>query len=116
MRWYSDLYVGSSLKESKGKIINKIKQNKYVFDVYLIALPVSENHILEMIPVRYTKHYPHLKVIGMARGKQEAMELVTKIIDEVFHATGAFDAAAYLNLKEKQKRKNGSVKDLQMEV
>lgn len=114
MRWYSDLYVGPSLEESKHKVMKKIKQNKLVFDVYLIALPVSENHVLEMIPVCYTKPYPDLKVIGMARGKQEALGLVTEIIDEVFRITGTFDVAAYL--KSKQKVQESSMKNLQVEV
>lgn len=113
MIWYSDLYVGSSLEDVKYKIIKKIKQNKRVFDVYLLALPVSHNHLLELIPVPYAKPYPDLAVIGIAGGKQEAVELTAKIMEEVYIHTGAFDVGAYL--KEKQ-RSSGDREPLQMEV
>lgn len=101
MRWYSDLYVGPSLQDVQYKIIKKIKQNKRVFDVYLLALPVSNNHLLELIPVSYAGLYPDLAVIGIAGGKQEAVELTAKIMEEIYIKTGAFDVGAYL--KEKQR-------------
>ena len=54
---------------------------------------------------------PHLKekkvlkdiyVVGIAKGRMEALELVRDIIDEVYHNTGGFDISGYLKFGNKR--------------
>jgi hypothetical protein len=44
------------------------------------------------------KSYPkdNLKIIGLAKGYDEGLEVITKIIDETYQATGDVDIYSYL--------------------
>jgi hypothetical protein len=44
------------------------------------------------------KSYPkdNLKIIGLAKGYDEGLDVITKIIDETYQATGDVDIYSYL--------------------
>ena len=105
MQWYEQLYVGEKIGKKADKIRWKIEHNAGTFQVYLLTLSVHPDSLIDIIPAveLMQKGYPRreLYVIGMKRGREDAMELAARIVSEVYHKTGAFDVRDYLlNQKE----------------
>lgn len=100
MKWYKNLYLGEGIAPNARKIINKIKKNKPTIDVYVIALASNPENQLDLIPSWefLQKGYPtdHVRVIGLAKGKKEALQLVTSLVDEVYQKTGDVKILDYL--------------------
>ena len=44
-------------------------------------------------------------MVGLAKGRNEALEVVRNIIDDVYKNTGKFDVAGYLKFGQKLKKK-----------
>ncbi|MGN0170246.1 MAG: hypothetical protein ACI39H_05710 [Lachnospiraceae bacterium] len=93
MIWYKNLYIGDSILEKKEIVLDKIQHNVLQPGIYVIVL--AENgkdnfriiHSLEFLQKSYPKD--DLFVIGVAGGKQEAYELVTRMVQDVLDATGS---------------------------
>lgn len=101
MFWYDNLYLGKHCILRVNRLKYKITHRIPHPTVYLIALPRSENSVLEMIPSQMLmqKLYPKddLRIIGMGADRGEAMELMRQIIDEVYREQGNFDVAAFMD-------------------
>lgn len=94
MRWYKRLYVGKTAQSNKRQIISKIKKNKFQMGIYVLALPANDENVLDIYPV-YTLLQPHYRkadlfVVGIAKGREEAFELVTTIVMEAKELTGSY--------------------------
>ncbi len=104
MKWYKKLYLGDNAKEAKYKIFGKIRQNRFTFNTYLIILSSNAHNLLEIISANELKQsfykdktvQNHIYVVGLAVGYDEALEVVERIIKEVYQATGGFDLQSYL--------------------
>ena len=100
MKWYKNLYLGEGIAPKARQTINKIKKNKPTIDVYVIAFAANPEDQLDVIPSweLLQKGYPteHLRIIGLAKGKKEALQLVTKLADEVYQKTGDVRIVEYL--------------------
>ena len=107
MRWYNDLYAGESIRHKIEKMKWKIRHNAGQIDVYVISLASNPQNLLDIIPAQelLQKAYPKrdMYVVGLAGGYDEALEVVTQIIDEVYQQTGGFAIAAYLQQKKDSK-------------
>lgn len=92
MIWYEDLYVGYSLLDKKRQIMRKIKNGKPMFNKYVITLPKNDYDTLEIYPadVMIQKWYKDsdIVVIGIAEGKEEAMDIMVLIIMDCLNQTG----------------------------
>ena len=72
--------------------------------MYVITLPVSEHGVLEILPA-FTLKYPffytgdgkELSIVGIARGRDEAIDLSVKIVMDTYDATGGFDVRTFFN-------------------
>lgn len=107
MKWYDRLYLGDSVRNPH-KIKWKINHNAGTIDIYVIAFASNEKNLLDVIPSweLMQRGYPgkdQMKIIGLAKGREEAFMLVRAIVDEVYQNTGNTDIKAYLkeNLKER---------------
>ena len=105
MKWYRKLYLGYNAKKAKYKVFGRIRKGSFSPDTFLITLPNTGEDLLEITSVNFL-FQPHFKnkknldkiyVVGIAKGREEALELVRLIIDEVYKATGGFDIAGYLH-------------------
>jgi hypothetical protein len=100
MKWYDDLYVGESIKGKEKRIKWKIEHRAGMLSIYVITFASNPDNLLDMIPARelMQKAYPKddLKIIGLAKGYKEGVDLITQIIDETFRATGGVDVYRYL--------------------
>lgn len=100
MKWYKNLFLGESIAPKTHQIIKKIKNNKLTPDVYVIAFASNPKNLLDIIPTweMLQGGYPKEKlcIIGLAKGKQEAIALVTDIVAEVYEKTGDVKIREYL--------------------
>jgi hypothetical protein len=108
MKWYHDLYVGESIAGKTNKIKWKIRHNAGMVSVYVIAFASNRDNLMDIIPSweLMQKAYPRkeIKVIGLAKGYAEALEVVRRIVDETYQNTGTVDVWSYL----KEERRNGA--------
>jgi hypothetical protein len=108
MKWYRDLYMGDSITDRKNRIKWKINHNAGVVNIYVVAFASNSQNLLDIIPAwaLMQKQYPKkdLKIIGLAKGYREALELVRRIIDETYRNTGSVDVWSYL----KEERRTGT--------
>ena len=98
LKWYKNFYVGEGLK-NPDIIKKKIEDGKLTFGIYLITLSDNPDNLLEIIPAAMLlqKTFYELcpEIIGMARGKDDAIDMVTDIVMEIYRATGAFQVKEY---------------------
>lgn len=103
MKWCKDLYLGEGIAPDAKKIIRKIKNKKFIPDVYVITFASNPQNLLDIIPSweLVQKGYPkeHIRIIGLADGKKEAFELVRQIVDETYQVTGDVKVRQYLKSK-----------------
>lgn len=99
LRWINNFYRGAGVEEPE-EIKAKINAGDFLPGVYLLTLSDHPQNILEIIPAVLLKQklVVHLcpLVIGVAYGKEEAMELVCGIVEEVYRKTGSFCVEEYL--------------------
>ncbi len=107
MIWYEDLYVGESIIHKTNKIKWKIRHNAGTIDIYVISLASNEENLLDIIPSweLLQRGYPKQKifVVGLAKGYEEALDVASSIVEEVYRQTGGFDVREYLWNKSRQK-------------
>ena len=104
MKWYKNLYIGDKAKKAKYKVFGLIRKNRFTIDTYLITIADNPDNILDIYSANVLKQ-PHFKkknrneiyVVGLAKGREEALYLVRDIIDEVYSNTKGFDIAGYLH-------------------
>lgn len=94
MRWYKHLYVGEQARKKRYALISRIRYRKLQRDAYVITLAESGNNLLEIYS-SYVLLSPWMKeedllILGIACGKEEAMELAGRIVMDVYRATGGF--------------------------
>lgn len=105
MKWYKNLYMGDNAKKEKYKVFVHIVKERFQKDTFLIILSRSSGNLLEIVNSNFI-FQPHFKkksvkskiyVVGLAKGREEALELVRVIIDDVYQNTAAFNIREYLH-------------------
>lgn len=97
--WTSRLYVGEKLKKKKDKAITSINNQEVTFGVYCIAFASHPGNLFDIIDANELL-FPHYKksqvqIVGLAKGKEEAILLVKDMLMEIYSKTGNFDVRAY---------------------
>ena len=109
LKWYRYLYLGDNARKAKYKTFGLIRKSRFTIDTYIVAISVNPDNILDVYSANMLKQ-PHFKnknvneeiyVVGLAKGRDEALNLVRDIIDEVYNATGGFDIREYLGFGNK---------------
>lgn len=109
LNWYKNLYIGHNAKKKSKKLIHKINQGAGVIDVYVITLAMNPVNSLEIFSANllmqraFRRNCP--MIIGLAKGYDEAVEIVQQIVNEVYQKTNTAEIRAWL---EKQIEKNGT--------
>ena len=106
MRWWTHLYMGENASRNRVSILEGLRKGKMLVDTYVITLPESGNHILDILPVslltRQQRDGKDFLVLGIARGYEEAAQVVRSMVDDMYQKTGAFNWKAYMeSLPEK---------------
>lgn len=103
MEWYRNLYLGEAAEKKKYKFYRKINKRR-LLNAYVVALPSGGENVLdiyrymELLQKHYTKQ--NIFIVGLACGKDEAMELAARIIGEVYQNTGTFCVSDYIRKRE----------------
>ena len=95
----SNLYFGSKASENQKELLKSIKHRKCNPGVYVVTLAENGNNLLDIYEVLQLNQ-PYfrkkcIRVVGIALGKEEALDLVTAIIDHVHRSTGGFNVREY---------------------
>lgn len=104
MDWYDHLYVGKKAKRRRYAIIQGIRDG--VFDPlsYVITPPQNGNNILDIYPAAMLLLPPYrdqeMMILGIAADYWEALEVVRRIVDEMYQNTGGFDLAALMEERQ----------------
>lgn len=100
MKIYDGLYLGDTAKSERYNILRAIRNKRWRFGTYVITNPHSGHAVLDILTfAEFIKsYYDNSTVIGIAEGKQEALMLVRKIIDDMYSTTGEFDIYAFCNI------------------
>ena len=100
MRLWDHLYMGQNADRARARILKGLRQGSLLPDTYVITLPESGNHILDIRPVgrvrKEERESRELLILGIARGYGEAAEVVRSMIDDMYQKTGAFNWTAYM--------------------
>ena len=98
MKFYKNLYIGDTLNKPE-KIIRKLKKYAKLNNVWLITYE-KESRRLEiyhclMLQQPYYKANPPY-VVGIAGSREEADQIICRIVDESLRNTETADLIAYL--------------------
>lgn len=106
MKYYRYLYVTESTEKKKEKIIRKLEEGKFQPTVHVVVLPTNEKAHLEIYnSVLFLQpDFPNddFFVVGLAKGYDEAVELVEEITQEVYNETKGADIRSYILKKEQE--------------
>ena len=106
MKYYFSLYVDEQIKEKKTKIINKIENDKWQLETYLIALTKNEANHLEifhsLLLAGNMVEKEDVFIVGISSGYAKALELVEKITQEVYDKTNGTDIRNYILNKQRE--------------
>ncbi len=99
LRWQEGYRVGENVRKPE-KIKRRLDAGKYVHGIYLLTLSENPANIMDVIPadMLIQKSFCRIcpPIIGMAGDKEEALEMVKNLVDEVYRATGAFRITEYI--------------------
>lgn len=106
MKYYHALYMSDKLIRKKTEIIEKIENDKWQMETYLIVLAKNEKNHLEyfhsVLLLQKSISKDDLFIVGIANGEQGAMELVEKITQEVYAETKGTDIRGFILQKQKE--------------
>lgn len=99
VQWTSRIYVGEGLKRKKDKAMASINNRRITSDIYCIAFASSPDNLFDIMNANELL-FPHyqkadVKIIGLAKGKDEATRLTQDLVMKVYEKTGGFDVRGY---------------------
>ena len=98
LKWRKDYFVGEGIRDA-GKAKARIDVGKVAFGVYLVTLSENPGNLLEIVPsymlIQKSYYARCPEIIGMAKGKDEAMDLAVDIVKNIYGETGAFQVKEY---------------------
>lgn len=98
MYFYKDLFVGESVRGKEKKICKKLKHGAGMLNVHVITLNSGRDlfdiYHCAFFKQRALRRRP-LCVIGLAGSYEEALQMVTDIIGDIYKKEGNTDIKAY---------------------
>ena len=97
--WSEKLYIGSQAEKSVKKVQKKLEGGKPVFGFFLITRPSNSSNLFDILPTTELL-FPYYKkqeliVYGIAKGKEEAENLVVSMLEDVYRATDGLCCKEY---------------------
>ena len=112
MKYYCHLYMDEKVAPRKQEIQKNIENDKWQLEKYLIVLTNHPQNHLEIFQsallLQKAIEKETLFVVGIASGYEEALELVEKIVQEVYDETKGTDIRKYI-LEKQQEYEEGNV-------
>lgn len=96
----SDYYVGEKAGRIRKKIVHELKRGKYRSSVYLLTSALCDYDQMDILPAASLSSLPYqerrVKVAGIASGREEALELVTRMAVDVYVHHAAPDIRSWI--------------------
>ena len=94
MRWYKPLYMGGQAAKKRFSLIQGLRRKKLCMGAYVITPASGGNNILDIYPAAelllpYYRDKDFL-IMGIAVGYEEATELASRIVTDLYCKTGSF--------------------------
>lgn len=100
--WSNQLFTSKSINKRELKSIKKkINKNRFLKDVYCITFASNTENLFDIYNVKqfiftyYKKKDIH--ILGLAKSKEEACELIIEMIEEIYKETGEFKVRDYFS-------------------
>ena len=100
LNWYPSLYLGESVKHKSRQLRFQLNRRKPVKDIWLITLASNGRDALDLVSSTYliqplfAEQLP--MVIGLAKGRAEAIDVVTEMTEACYAETGDADLRSWL--------------------
>ena len=105
MRYYKHLYLAEGIRK-KEKVIRKLEKNQLQMNIHIITLSQNEEDQLEIYNsmILLQPEFPHddFFVVGIAKGYEDAVEMVGEIAQEVYNKTKGADIRSYILEREQE--------------
>ena len=99
--WYDNMYYGQSVSGHKFRTKIKVSAGREGFNTYLLTIPEGDCNMLDIIhstELKQPVYDGHTKyVVGIASGKDEAINLVKNIIEDCYKAIGKIDLREFFD-------------------
>lgn len=97
--WISRLYTSENMKKKKDRVVASINNREATFGIYCITFASHSDNLFDILDANELL-FPHYKkrevrIVGLAKGKEEAIHLVQKMLLEVYDKTGSFNVRTY---------------------
>ncbi len=97
--WSEKLYIGEQAEKKCRKIQKKLENGKLVNGYFLITKPSNDSNLLDILPTKELL-FPYYKkqkllVYGLAKGKEEAEELVVSMLEDIYRETDGLCCKEY---------------------
>lgn len=104
MRWYKHMWISDSIKKKRWLVCKKIQYGKLQPNIYVLTLALNEDNLIDIYP-SYILRQPYYKrqnlmIIGIAKGYDEAINLVKDMIEHIYKETNSTNVRDYI-MKEK---------------
>lgn len=97
MRFHKELYIGDSIKNIR-KVKWKLKHHAGQLGIFVMVLSEGSDQLeiyhCVFLQQQYYKKYPPY-IVGIAGGHEEAVELLQKMISDVYEKTGSYQLKEY---------------------
>ena len=102
MRFLSSLYLGEKARETEEQVMDDVRSGRYVKDLYVLIEPLSDANQIEVLQAYYLRQRYYQEkdpmILGVAKGKSEALDLVLQMTQEALDRFGRPDLRAYVRL------------------
>ena len=93
--------MGDRAGRHRARVLMGIRERKLMPDTYVITLPQSGNHILDIRPVMLLteeeRKAEDFLVLGVAQGYGEACEVVRTMVDDMYRHPDGFNWKSYMS-------------------
>ena len=100
IKWLDPLFVSESAERDIKRTVRRIKHRRGLLDIYVLVLPTNIEDQLDILHANYLLQpwYQHreLTIVGIAKGKREAVDLVVRMVDEAQKRIGVPNLKLYL--------------------
>ncbi len=104
IRWSSELYMDDFVRKNPEKWKKKVEQGKLVLSIYCICLASNKENLLDIINCNELlfRHYRNgeLYIVGMARSREDAVDLVQDIVEHIYQKTQDVKIREYFEFRE----------------
>lgn len=102
IRWLEPLFVSESAVKEQKRLVKRIKKRRGLLDIYVLMMPANDEDQLEIMNANYLLQPWYQKrdvtIVGLAKTKQSAVELLIRMVDEAVKSQGTPDIKSYLKM------------------